>query len=255
MRAKLPHTEGKIDRDGVNIHYEVYGEGDRTILFLPTWCIVHSRCYKAQIPYFSEHFRCVTFDPRGNGKSDRPSNPAAHSLRNHLDDILAIMDVTGTETAILYGLSYSTVFAAIMAADYPGRVDAAILVGSNSPMTATFDYKTWESWDLGNQPRETWGKYSRDYWRTDYPDFVDFISKEVFIEPHSTKQIEDTIAWSGETNGEILIASMDPGTENDPVLDESTYRRIKCPLLIIHGREDRMAPVPVAEKNRRCNRR
>ena len=57
MRAKPPRTEGKIDRDGIKIHYEVYGQGDHTILFIPTWSLVHSRAYKAQIPYFSEHFR------------------------------------------------------------------------------------------------------------------------------------------------------------------------------------------------------
>ena len=72
MRAKLPIEQGDVDREGVRIHYEVYGAGARTILFVPTWSLVHSRVYKAQIPYFSEHFRCVTYDPRGNGKSDRP---------------------------------------------------------------------------------------------------------------------------------------------------------------------------------------
>ena len=75
MRAKLPLTEGDVDRDGVKIHYETYGEGAHTILFVPTWSLVHSRVYKAQIPYFSEHFRCITYDPRGNGKSDRPVDP------------------------------------------------------------------------------------------------------------------------------------------------------------------------------------
>ncbi len=39
MRAKLPVTEGAIDRDGVKIHYETYGEGAHTILFLPTWSL------------------------------------------------------------------------------------------------------------------------------------------------------------------------------------------------------------------------
>ena len=42
------------------------------MVFLPPWSIVHARVYKAQLPYFSERFRCITFDPRGNGKSDQP---------------------------------------------------------------------------------------------------------------------------------------------------------------------------------------
>ena len=75
MRATFPHTEGYVNRNGVKLYYEVYGDGPQTILFLPTWMFVHSRGYKAQIPYFSERFRCITWDPRGNGKSDKPTDP------------------------------------------------------------------------------------------------------------------------------------------------------------------------------------
>lgn len=42
------------------------------MVFVPPWSIVHSRIYKAQLPYFSERFRCIACDGRGNGKSDRP---------------------------------------------------------------------------------------------------------------------------------------------------------------------------------------
>ena len=57
-----PSKEGFVERDGVKIHYEVYGDGPETMVFLPPWSIVHSRVYKAQLPYFSERFRCITFD-------------------------------------------------------------------------------------------------------------------------------------------------------------------------------------------------
>ena len=121
MRAKLPLTEGDVDRDGVKIHYETYGEGAHTILFVPTWSLVHSRVYKAQIPYFSEHFRCITYDPRGNGKSDRPVDPEAYSLRNYVGDALAVMDATDTDKAILFGFSLSSLVCAALAAHHPER--------------------------------------------------------------------------------------------------------------------------------------
>ena len=50
MRAKLPDTEGFIERDGVKLFYEIYGDGPETMFFPPTWSIVHSRIYKAQLP-------------------------------------------------------------------------------------------------------------------------------------------------------------------------------------------------------------
>src|SRR5262245_54752599 len=105
MRAKLPHTEGFVDRDGVKLHYEVYGEGERTILFIPAWAIVHSRAYKLQIPYFSDRFRVITYDPRGNGKSDRPVTAEGYALEQLVGDPLAVMDALGVERAILFGYS------------------------------------------------------------------------------------------------------------------------------------------------------
>ena len=44
----------------MRVFWESYGQGEQTILFLPTWTLVHSRVWKAQIPYFARHFRVIT---------------------------------------------------------------------------------------------------------------------------------------------------------------------------------------------------
>jgi pimeloyl-ACP methyl ester carboxylesterase len=94
MHAKLPTEAGFVERDGVRIHYEVFGDGPQAMLFVPPWSIVHSRIYKAQIPYFSERFRCIAYDGLGNGRSDRPDDVAAYSIDNCVADALAVMDAT-----------------------------------------------------------------------------------------------------------------------------------------------------------------
>jgi len=94
MRARLPDQEGFVERDGVKLAYEVFGDGPDTMLFIPPWSIVHSRMYKAQLPYFAERFRCIAYDGRGNGKSDRPDEVAAYSLEHYVADALAVMDAT-----------------------------------------------------------------------------------------------------------------------------------------------------------------
>src|SRR5258707_8581220 len=86
MRAKLPDRHGFTERDGVKLYYEVYGEGPETMVFVPPWSIVHSRIYKAQLPYFSERFRCIAYDGRGNGMSGRPAETAAYSLDHYIAD-------------------------------------------------------------------------------------------------------------------------------------------------------------------------
>ena len=42
-RAVEPRAQGYLDRDGVRIFYELFGDAPETILFLPPWAINHSR--------------------------------------------------------------------------------------------------------------------------------------------------------------------------------------------------------------------
>ena len=89
----------------MRVFYEVYGDGEPTILLLPTWSIMHSRFWKAQIPYLARRFRVITFDGRGNGKSDRPAEPEAYAEEEFADDALAVMEATDTDEAVLVALS------------------------------------------------------------------------------------------------------------------------------------------------------
>src|ERR671934_2976523 len=56
-RARYPDETGYVERDGVRVFWERYGDGDPTVLFLPTWTLLHSRVWKAQIAYLARHFR------------------------------------------------------------------------------------------------------------------------------------------------------------------------------------------------------
>src|SRR5438105_9502612 len=104
-RARYPDESGYVERDGVRIFYEVYGSGEPTILLLPTWSLIHSRHWKMQIPYLARHARVVTFDGRGNGRSDRPQDAAAYAEREFAADTLAVLDATETEQAVIVGFS------------------------------------------------------------------------------------------------------------------------------------------------------
>src|SRR5262245_57705727 len=90
-RARYPDEEGFVERDGVRIHWERYGTGGLPIVFVPTWSIITSRVWKAQIPYFARHHGVVTFDARGNGRSDRPTSDGAYSEDQMALDLLAVM--------------------------------------------------------------------------------------------------------------------------------------------------------------------
>ena len=116
-RARYPDSSGYIKRDGVRLFYEMYGSGEPTVFLLPTWSIVHSRHWKMQIPYLARHCRVITFDGRGNGRSDRP--PAGYGEAEFAADALAVMDATGTERAVIVSLSVGAQPALILAAGHP----------------------------------------------------------------------------------------------------------------------------------------
>ena len=242
MRAKLPSESGFIDRDGVRIYYEIYGDGPETMLFVPPWSIVHSRIYKAQLPYFSERFRCITYDGRGNGKSDRPEDVAAYSLDNCVADALAVMDATNAGKAILVGLSFGGMLASLLAAHHPDRVKAAILVGTVTSIgPANYPYLANKHFETKREQFEGWNKFNRAHWLADYPDFAEHFVRNIHSEPHSTKQIEDGVAFAGDTTGPVLVRTVD-ARAMPPHFDvgEAMYRKIGCPLLIIHGGDDQI---------------
>src|SRR5919198_2844156 len=132
-RARYPDESGYVERNGVRTFYEVYGSGEPTVLLLPTWSLIHSRHWKMQIPYLARHCRVVTFDGRGNGKSDRPTEAAAYHEREFAADALAVMDATATERAVIVGFSMGAQRGLILAAEHPERVEAAVFIGPSYP--------------------------------------------------------------------------------------------------------------------------
>jgi len=243
MRAKLPAESGFVERDGVGLFYEVYGDGPETMVFVPPWSIVHSRVYKAQLPCFSERYRCITYDARGNGKSDRPESVSAYSLDNLVADALAVMDATGVKHAIVVGLSLGGYVTSVLAAYHPDRVRAAILIGTVATVGPGYPYLAREHFRAERERFEGWDKYNRQYWLQNYPDFAEHFIRQMYPEPHSTKQIEDGIAWARDTSGEILVKTVEARIIS-PSFDVggAMYRKISCPMLVIHGDDDQLHP-------------
>lgn len=163
-------------------------------------------------------------------------------------DTLAIMDAIDTKSAIVFGFSMSGPICAILAAYYPERVQAVITVGTDSPLVPRFEHDSEENYNSVVKNPKGWEKYNRNYWQTDFPDFRRFFSNQLFVEQHSTKQIEDVNRWATTMTGEILAATMAAPYASQYALDEDAYRRISRPMLVVHGRNDPIAPVAASEK-------
>jgi pimeloyl-ACP methyl ester carboxylesterase len=244
-RAVHPDQQGQVERDGVRVSWERYGNGGPTLLLLPAWSIVHSRQWKAQIPYLARHYQVVTFDGRGNGRSDRPSVAAAYDDAEYLADAEAVLDATGIERAVLVGLSRGGRWAVELAAARPERVLGAVLIDPGIAFVAP-PHPWWtHPFDEQLDTTEGWAKFNRHYWLRDYQGFVEFFAAEVFPEPHSTKQIEDMVGWGLETTAETLVLTQQGSQPASLEEMKAILGRVRCPVLVIHGDDDRLRPLAV----------
>src|SRR5262245_17844332 len=242
-RARYPDQEGYVDRDGVRSFYEVYGTREPTVLLMPTWSIVHSRHWKMQIPYLARHCRVVTFDGRGNGRSDRPLEPDYYREEEYAADAIAVMNATATERAVVVSLSRGAERALLLAAAHPDRVDRIVFIAPSLPLPpATPRLRSIQDFTEPHDEYEGWGKWNRYYWADQYEDFLEFFFSQCLNEPHSTKQREDLVGWALETDAETLIATQLAPRLQDEEGVRALLSRIDCPMLVIHGRDDGIRP-------------
>jgi pimeloyl-ACP methyl ester carboxylesterase/predicted glycosyltransferase len=249
MRAMQPLDEGFVERDGVKVFYEVFGRGGPTIMLLPTWSIVPSRRSKMQVPYLARHHRVITFDGRGCGRTDRPTEGSAYADHEFAEDAVAILDATGTDAALVVGVSMGAGYALRMATSHPDRVLGAVFVASTVGLADPIPGQVGHSFDDELDTDEGWAKFNQHYWRRDWPGFAEFFFAQVLNEAHSTKPREDCFRWSiDETDPETMIM-----TQRGPYLGSADEVRalasqVRCPSIVVHGSVDQVIDVSGARR-------
>jgi pimeloyl-ACP methyl ester carboxylesterase len=116
----------KINRDGVDIHYEIHGSG-------PPLLLTHgysstSEMWHGQIEALSKHHKLVLWDMRGHGRSDYPDDPAAYSEALTVADMAALLDQVGAKSAIVGGLSLGGYMSLAFYRAHPDRVRALLII-------------------------------------------------------------------------------------------------------------------------------
>ena len=217
-----------VYRPDAKIFYQSTGSGARDIVLCPQ-CqpVSYSRMWKYQIPYLSRYFRVVTFDQRGNGRSDRPAE--GYDLETRYQDLTAVLDATARAPFAMVALSCAAMLAFRYVVEHPERVSHLILIAGQYSESVP-------------QPFE---EKVASVIRGDFDGWRQRLFKRVFQEPHSLKGIEDMFAWSGETSPEVLVESL-RAIDGTSVYD--LLPRVTTPTLVLHGTQDKIVPYSHAKK-------
>lgn len=239
MRPVEPTATGVAHRAGADLAYEVYERDAPTVLLTPTWELIDSRMWKAQVPYLSRHFRVVVYDAAGTGRSSRPTDPGRYSQMNRLSDAVAVLDATGTSSAAAVGYSAGGTLGLLLAAFHPDRTDAVASLAGGHPRNPVPEGRDEPPWDPdGDAPPEGWSKFNREWWRRDFRDFVEWFIPTINSDRHSTKQIDDAVGWALETGPDAAWNAIVDDWDFDV---DDWYARLAAstvPTLLIHGDRD-----------------
>jgi pimeloyl-ACP methyl ester carboxylesterase len=231
LRARYPDEEGFVERDGVRVGYELYEGPEPTVLFAPQPALGHARGLKNVIPYIARHFRLLLVEGRGNGRSDRPADPAAYTPPELTADCLAALDATETQRAIVVSWSPLASVGLNLCVDHADRVIAAVFVTPNlwlgDGFTAHF-----------NARREAYTDaqaYNRHHMLADWPGFVKQYVRVLLPHPHSTRQMEEVVSHALDTDGPSFVASVDGRSLPEREAALAMARRVRCPILIMQN--------------------
>jgi pimeloyl-ACP methyl ester carboxylesterase len=216
------------EANGIAIHYQQEGTGPDLVLIPGLGASAYA--WHGQLKGLSSMLRVTAIDPRGHGRSAKPPGP--YTMRGMADDVAACMRSAGISRAVVAGSSMASLIGVELAAAYPERVSALILVGGFAALPAA-----------GKERMEARARTAETEGMTPLGDLVS--TTALGTTTHATQP-----GLVGLFRH--LIASNDPAgyaascralvqADVTPLLGQ-----VRCPTLILLGSEEQVAPLPAA---------
>jgi pimeloyl-ACP methyl ester carboxylesterase len=218
----------------VNIAYQVTGDGPVDLVLVPGF-FSHLELdweYPASARIFERlgaFARLIRFDKRGTGLSDR--SVGLPDFETRMDDVRAVMEAVGSDSAALYGYSEGGPLCILFAATYPERVRALVLYGVYAKRShPDEDYP----WAPTQEQRELVARVLEETWGED----ADVSELWPSADPGG-------VAWLLRRGR----ASLSPAGARDIILMNSkadvrdVLASVQCPTLVLHRTGDRDSQV------------
>jgi pimeloyl-ACP methyl ester carboxylesterase len=162
-----------VNSSGVEIHYEVEGDGPPLILHtggggdLEMWRLAG---YTHGLP----GRRLMLIDHRGRGKSGRPRDIAQHGIDLYVRDVLAVADDAGESRFSFFGYSAGAAIGYRLAAEHPDRIASLVGLGAVGPPTRERDLL-----EVAARIRREGSEGLVQWLREEEPDFPEWFADEM----------------------------------------------------------------------------
>jgi pimeloyl-ACP methyl ester carboxylesterase len=112
-----------IEVNGARLWHEITGDGE-PVLQIHGSGFGHFN-FGPVTPVLAKEFRCIDYDQRGYGQSDKPEQH--YDLEVWADDAVGLLDALGIERAHVHGTSMGGMVAQVVAGKYPERVQSVVI--------------------------------------------------------------------------------------------------------------------------------
>lgn len=215
-----------------SLHYSSFGpvSGARGTFVLAHGLGSSQNFYGAVIPRLTaENFRCVALDTTGSARS--PPTFIEQSIQTLAEDVIHVMDAMSIAKAVFVGHSMSGITGPQLAAMYPERIAALVLVGPvypNKDVVPVFEARIESVQKEGMEAMAATVPYAAVGSRAQ-PIHSAFIRELLMGQPVA---------------GYVSMCKVIAAAWKSP----PAYARVQCPLLVIAGSEDKSATMPMAQR-------
>jgi 3-oxoadipate enol-lactonase len=218
----MPH----LRVNGVNIYYEWQGLSAGPLVILNNGVFMSTASWAYQLPALVKGYRVLTYDMRGQGRSEHPEGP--YSLELHAEDLVALMDALDLDKAHLVGTSYGGELNLVMGIHHPERCLSLTIIASVShsePLCAAMI----ERWRLAALPGD-----GALFFRLTYAD----VYSEAFLAQHP-----ELVPFAEERYAALDMAAVPRLLESFARFDVAAdLGRIKAPTCIASAEFDLLKP-------------
>lgn len=215
--------------DGVNIHYEVAGQG-YPLLFSHEFA-GDVTSWEPQVNFFARRYRVITYCHRGYPPSDVPEDPNAYSQERLVADVSGLLGHLGIEQAYIAGLSMGAATALSFAIAHPGMCRALVVAATGTGSTDREQHM--ESWrhNVVRLQSEGIAGFADEY--ANSPTRVQFRRKD----PVGWQKFRDGLAAHSALGSALITQGIQLKRPTVFQLEES-MRRMDVPTLLMVGDED-----------------